>query len=314
MKEYVGMKLNTLLREKEIYENIYLKINDKKYVKIAKKEENTKDVLERLKQRNIEDVFLEKEDHKKLSLKLAKNQEEKNKNKIKESLTEYSKDYNLIKDLFKDAILLDDVNAEKALKFNKEVVDNIKKFNDLSKLFKDYYTKNSNSLVKKHITILTAYSVMKEFVNITDVQIDTMIMAINLSDILLSEEEFWESYKPRKEILSEKILNHGIDVIEKLPSANIFNSMNLIQLLKFHHEMPDGTGYPFGVDHTHFNLFHVIYYLSDQLADKVIKRKMKSNSFEISTLELVFENTKYGDKFNDVLSIMQRIFVGEDNA
>lgn len=314
MNDFVAVKLNFLLMYDEIFLDIYLKINESKYIKYTDEEYESKAVLEKLKQRNVEDVYLRKEDHESFAKNLSQEQEEKQKKKFVDSLDNYSKDYNLIKDLFNEASLLEEKKAEKALKFNKHVVDNVKQFNNLSKLFKNYYANNSNSLVKKHITMLTAYSIMKEFINISDIQIETMIMAINLSDILLTEEEFWESYKDKEEISSEKILNHGVDVIEKLPKANIFNNMKLVQLLKFHHEKPDGSGYPFGVNHTHFNIFHIIYYLSDQLSEKIIKRKMKSNSFEVSTLELVFENSKYGDKFNEVLSIMQKLFVGDDNA
>ena len=114
-----------------------------------------------------------------------------------------------------------------------------------------------------------------------------------MTDILLKPEEIPKTYVQFDPDMPKEILNHPANILEILPREPYFQSTTIINLIKNHHERPDGTGYPNRISYTRFDIFHCAYYIAEQIVKKLIERDLKLNELKEVYKEVYKENKKY---------------------
>ena len=114
-----------------------------------------------------------------------------------------------------------------------------------------------------------------------------------MTDILLEPEEVPKTYVDYSVNMPKEILNHPINVLNKVPKETYFETSTIINLIKNHHEKPDGLGYPSRLSYTRFDIFLCTYYIAEQLVLNMIKKDLKLNEIAAVYSEIHLAHKKY---------------------
>lgn len=291
-----AVKIDLLIQQPEKSYPLYIKIGGKliKYI-----DGSTGEDLQALKLRGVTEVFLTLEDFEKFKLSQCEIQNfelNREHNLSKEVVRSYVKEQEELKCLFMD-VGFEKEKIEKINSLNKKTLNIIEKTDSLKELFQAFQDTNETSIIKKQMEIYLSIEMVRvifqetELVNL-DNYISQMTRALLVSDLLLTEEEYWESYSKSPRNLSPKILNHGTDIIKQLPSQD-FLTTPFVTLIRDHHETPDGQGYPSRRNCTSLNQFTSIYLIAEAFISRFIKGKMKINIIQDLMDEVNQEYKKY---------------------
>lgn len=129
-------------------------------------------------------------------------------------------------------------------------------------------------------------------------------MASLLCDLLLEKEDFETLRKWEKEggELPNHIRNHPSELAEKLRIKRDLIPSETITIIEQHHELPDGKGFPHGVNGTKFNQLSAIFIVSQHFIQELFEEKFDyEKRIEITTRLAKKFNTKSFEKAIDAL-------------
>lgn len=280
--------INFLLRDADVPYSIYLKLGSgatERMVKLYGEEfDNRQELIKIQNEKGLEFVYLEEKDYRKYLDKRKSEREyqlSKEEAPFKEKiLNEFVADKKLLQELFFD-IGLDKEKIEQVDKLNKkslELIKQTKSLEDLYEMIKD--NKNHSTVKNQFISYIMLNSL--SHLEYSESSLEIVNAGLLLCDVTLSEEEYWTSFKPFKNNngIPPKIKNHPNDVISFLPVDevdNFFSSPLLKTLIKQHHEKPDGSGYPSGIDCSNISLVPAMYIIVEDLVSIFLKMDMKLN-------------------------------------
>ncbi|MBT3586523.1 MAG: hypothetical protein HN509_16565 [Halobacteriovoraceae bacterium] len=94
-----------------------------------------------------------------------------------------------------------------------------------------------------------------------------------LSDITLSSNDFKKlhQYSGDWSGLSEKLFKHPLEASEKIQKFSSIHSKELQEVIECHHEMPDGSGFPRGLDHKRIPLLASIHIVARHFVEELMK-------------------------------------------
>jgi hypothetical protein len=100
-------------------------------------------------------------------------------------------------------------------------------------------------------------------------------LASYMCDMMLGEDDFAQIRKWEDEggELSEKIKKHPQTTSENLKRTRNLIPSETITIIEQHHELPDGKGFPFGITGTRFNQLSTIFIISQQFTHLLHKHK-----------------------------------------
>jgi hypothetical protein len=289
------INVNFLLRDDAVYYDIYVQLGSK-VIKYLDKNFNNKDALIKLKSKNIENVYLTRDGY--------LDYLNKRKNEQLYILTEKDRDQDdllkslvsnqeLIREIFKDFGL----NSEQftvVQKLNKKNVLYLKNTKSLEDLFNLFSKIPETSILKKQMETFFCVQMIDLFPEFKNGNYaEKVSLAIMLSDVFLTEEEYWESFQKPKQLLSEKIINHPTLLAQRLGEGSL--PTNIICMINQHHEKPDGTGYPLGIDCSTINIFAAFYIIAEDFVTQLLRVKMKSNETQNC---IDYMNLKYNKYLN----------------
>ncbi len=97
-------------------------------------------------------------------------------------------------------------------------------------------------------------------------------LGVMLSDITLSGNDFErlsEHNGPWNE-LPGKIFRHPLETVEKIQKFTALQGKELQEVIEFHHEMPDGSGYPRGLDHRRIPLLACVHIVARHFVEDLM--------------------------------------------
>lgn len=94
-------------------------------------------------------------------------------------------------------------------------------------------------------------------------------LASLMCDMTLTRDDFkqlrnWQRHGGE---LSEKLKRHPYEIAETLKKNRLLIPIETITIIEQHHELPDGTGFPFGINANRFNQLSAIFIISQQFSE-----------------------------------------------
>ncbi len=69
--------------------------------------------------------------------------------------------------------------------------------------------------------------------------------------------------------LAERLKRHPVDIAEKLKKDKLLIPIETITIIEQHHELPDGSGFPYGISANRFNQLSAIFIVSQQFTERL---------------------------------------------
>lgn len=94
-------------------------------------------------------------------------------------------------------------------------------------------------------------------------------LASLMCDMTLTKDDFKElrNWQRNGGELSEKLKRHPADIAETLKKNRLLIPIETITIIEQHHELPDGKGFPFGINANRFNQLSAIFIISQQFSE-----------------------------------------------
>jgi hypothetical protein len=133
-------------------------------------------------------------------------------------------------------------------------------------------------------------------------------LASLLCDLMLTKEDFdtLHSWKKPFAELPEHLRRHPIEIAEKLRAKGTLIPLETITIIEQHHEIPDGSGYPLKIDGGRFNLLSSIFIVSQQFIQELV-----NVDFDYDQRHIILNNLqkKYasGKSFEKALDSLVRV-------
>lgn len=315
-KNFIPINLILFLKEKNYNYDIFIKINEQ-YIKIAHKELVEHADLKKYLLKGISQIFLTEDGYQEYienKLAIIKNlHAPKTEQSLVEIMDQLADNTDLMNELFKSTGC-DETKLELAHSISQEVLDIIDKKKDFKDLFNVFKTKSKHDFVRKtFICVISAY-MLRIQETIDQKMLQSYCCAVLLSDIFLSESEIKQSYTTYENIfLNKKILYHGENLLDKMPSDSLLGSSIFTNIIKFHHELPDGSGYPNRMKYTRFDLWLCTYFIADLYFSLMKKNEFRLDNKKDVIVAVNEECKKYRTQhFRKALSNFNKAFNPEE--
>lgn len=94
-------------------------------------------------------------------------------------------------------------------------------------------------------------------------------LASLMCDMTLTRNDFKElrNWQRNGGELSEKLKRHPAEIAETLKKNRLLIPIETITIIEQHHELPDGKGFPFGINANRFNQLSAIFIISQQFSE-----------------------------------------------
>lgn len=94
-------------------------------------------------------------------------------------------------------------------------------------------------------------------------------LASLMCDMTLTRDDFKElrNWQRNGGELSEKLKRHPAEIAETLKKNRLLIPIETITIIEQHHELPDGKGFPFGIAANRFNQLSAIFIISQQFSE-----------------------------------------------
>lgn len=308
-KKFFRVKLSFAIRKNYYFFDYFIKIHDK-LIQYTKQEFSNIDELISLQKRNFEHIYLEEEQFKKyLKININTPDQVKKKEPLSDILEDFIENREYITEFYIHCGV-ERNKVELLKKHNKNVQKLVKQDNLLYKLYRQYEKNADETIkVKKEFLILATNYILSKYEIISEEQLLRVTTALTLEDILLNKSEIEDSYLPNIYKIDEKIKTHSVDVISFLPKTREFQCDIVYNLMKNHHEKPDGSGYPFHLKHYHFDVFMASRYIAERYVDLMIENEFKINKLPYIFNEINEEISQYkSTNFKKALELFNLAF------
>lgn len=271
----VKMEVTSLIKFADKFAGIevHLPVSGK-YVKLNYSSDNFVDILRKLQQKEVSEVFIKEADCEKVI------------EHIKESMSAKS---------FYDPKTVQEKRVEQvsaAMETVKTVINQLGVEPETVRLLKTINTRAMTLLsespsifafikqFKKNcseeflLSILTNYImslVIDEFPWKSDQVKEKGALASLMCDMTLTKEDFQtiREWKKTGGELPEKIKRHPADIAENLKKNKLLIPMETITIIEQHHELPSGKGFPHGISGNRFNQLSTIFIVSQQFSERL---------------------------------------------
>lgn len=276
-KNLAKMQITYLLKFAESFKGIevHLFLNNK-YVKLNYSDDQFVDILRKLQQKEVESVFLHPEDCKKIISKVEDSMSAKtfydpqtvDEKRVESTEAAMKVVKNLINQLGADSETIKLLTT-----INSRAMSLLTESPSLHAFIKRFKKNCSEEFLR---TILTSYLmslVIDKFPWKSDLVKEKGALASILCDILLEKEDFalvreWEKTGID---LPERVKRHPLDVVAHLSQKRGIVPSETLTIIEQHHELPDGKGFPVGINSSRFNQLSCIFIITQQFIEQLFE-------------------------------------------
>lgn len=301
-KKFHRVNISFALHKKHFYFDYYVFINKEKLVRYTSNLNNNYEELLKLQNKNVSYIYLDEVEFKRYLNYSVEEDKYPNGKSITSCLDNFLENKELISEFYLSCGL-DELRIKMLLNNYNKSLKIIKEDKILEKLLNDYTLRNRKDFLKKELLNLLTTYILSKYEVISKENLIKVNSAIIIEDLLLNNEEIELSQS--EPIHNDKTKNHMKEIIGYLPKNSFFQSDIIINLLKYHHEKPDGTGYPFKIKHFHFDIFLSVRYISEVFLNKIIEKDLKVGEVDSILDEINLEFKKYNsENFKKALKLL----------
>lgn len=280
--------------------DLFLRLSDSKVVKISHEEEDISGIFEKYEKKGVVDIFAEKKDYVDYLKRLKKGLAGKffdPSTTTEEKVETLDQSYQVAKE-YLNKIGIDETSMEVAKLVAKKTQVLIKEKFNIFKFYNQFRNKCSGEYVKNAMVGFTVTCMIDQFEWKTETIKEKAHLAVTLRDIFLNKEDFIliQEHMRDPQKLPQYIFEHPIKTANFLSTDNAkWVPPEILTMIKQHHELPDGSGFPFGITHQKITLLAAIQIVADWFIEEMIKCRFdyKRKDEIIGTLEMSFNRGNF---------------------
>ncbi len=269
-----------------------------KYVRLNYSSDQFIEILRRLQQKEVNEVFLKPEVCSKILLKIQESMASHTfydpKTIIEQKVETADQAMSLIKSVIVQIGV--DVETVRLLKLvNTRSMALLSESPSLFAFVQRFRKNCSDEYMRTTLTSYLLYRMIDRFDWKSDLVKDKGALASILCDVVMDKTDFDEFRLSQKDgqPFPERLRAHPLEVAQKLRARRNLIPAETITIIEQHHELPDGKGFPLGIMGNRFNQLSCIFILSQQF------------------IELLFlENFNY-DKRLEIMSKLRKVYVSK---
>jgi len=256
---------------------IFIKLADNKVIKISHENDDIADLLEKYERKGVKQIFVNKSKFQQFIREVKGTVQ----NKLFAPTTCTNEKVDVLSDAYKVV-----GEAFSQLGASKETIEMAKDISQASVkilgsspnifiFFERFKHKCGEQLVNVMLTNYIMSSMLDTFDWVSDSLKGKASLATLLCDITLDEQDFKdlkENIKsPHK--LSKKVFRHPEETVKMLMEQGNSISKETLQIIRAHHERPNGTGFPNKLSYKNMVLISAIYVVANNFAELMIENK-----------------------------------------
>jgi len=277
--------------------SFFISIGEQKHIEIHHDKQNLPLVFQKYKDKGIKQIFVRKVDYEKFVKELRESLESKlndPKYQVNQKMQALYEGFHLLRDhLLEFGFQKSGFNL--ANNIAKEAINNIKTSKELYSIFKRFREESSDKFIENTFVGYLVTMMISTFEWQTPNIKEKANIAVFLSDISLNEEDFNELEvflkNPKRDfdLLGAKVKNHPVEIAKALLTKNLISKETAL-IIEQHHERPDETAFPKGVNYSQIGLLSAVH---------IVARHF---------MELVYENDFDESKKNHILQELKTIY------
>ncbi len=257
---------------------VFIKINDDKFIKIRDEDDESVDLLEKYREKGMVEVYILKADYESLILDRLKEIQAKN-----DTISSLEFTREVLRNLGVQEITIaqiDEVVGQIESEINE--VPELRKFLDKFKKRRDYITDHSM------LTAFLSCAVAKEMTWSSSTIFKKLIFAALFKDISLENEKQARLIDVRsKEFFEFDLDTQTLIKNHMYISAQYFDKLKSLSddvrnMILAHHERPDGTGFPRGLDGNYVSPMEALFILTMNVAHEIIVRDNQAQALDVT--------------------------------
>ncbi|MFZ4715231.1 MAG: hypothetical protein ACOYL6_16025 [Bacteriovoracaceae bacterium] len=276
MEKYVQVPIPHLMRYQQDFHfcEIYIRLSEEKFIKLTQKEDGYADTLTRYANKGLTEIYLLREDFQAVFSKMKNKMADP---KFPGANVKPAQKVEILSDslkMAKDCLSHFGVNEE-AMDVCKKVSDQglkmVKEKGNIFKFLKDFQNNCGSefkvAIATSHMMTLVIDLFMWKSLSIKE----KASMAAILCDVTLKAEDFEILKKcgAQWDKLPEHIFKHPINVAAMLTAKRDLVAAETITIIEQHHELPDGTGFPYKHSHQRITQLSAIFIVCHDFIERL---------------------------------------------
>jgi len=252
---------------------VHLPVNGK-YVKLNYSQDHFLDILRKLQQKDVHEVYIKEADCRSVLEHLEKSMSAQNfydPNTVAEQKVET---VNAAMETVKGVINQLGVEPEtvRLLKtINNRAMSLLSEAPSIFAFIKQFKKNCSEEFLLSILTNYIMSLVIDKFPWRSDQVKEKGALASMMCDMILTKEDFQilRDWKKNGGELPEHIRRHPADIADNLKKNRVLIPIETITIIEQHHELPDGKGFPMGISSNRFNQLSAIFIVSQQFSEQL---------------------------------------------
>ena len=325
---YKKIKIEALLLYGSGFEiEIYIKLAKAKLLKISHRDEDATGVLKKYQDRGLEEVYLPPEDfnlftttvRKMLIDKISAETSEDDPDtplsdeKIETKAKNLNAAHDVVKTIFASGNMTDE-NKELAKILTDETIKMVKRTNIFER-FNQFKKTCSNEYLHIVLVCYVCNNMIDTFTWGNDQIKQKVTLAALVCDVNLSPEEFdlLIEAKGDKDKLTKKILFHPIETAQLLAQESKFFSTETLAIVEQHHEQPNGSGFPKGLDYTRISPLTAVYIIANYFIERMFDKSYDENETDwnkekLQQILVQIKNKFYSGNFRKAYESINQLY------
>lgn len=297
--------------------DLFLKLSNEKMVQISHKNENRTETVNKYISKGVKEFYVIKEEYTSFLKNLKKNMTEKFSNPEKVRPTkDLVEILNSGHHMLKDSFIRMDIGPE-SIELAREIAESsLKIIQNTPNIFKFFLEFKENCSSEFLINIFVVYTVncMMETFDWQSESLKTKCaLAAFLCDVTLTKEDFKLLSANVNDItkLTPKVKNHPFEIADMLGLQIENMSFDILNIIRQHHELPNGKGFPRGVDYTKITLLSAIHIVARFFVEAIV-----ANKFNFSSIPNVItesSNRFHQGVFKEAIGALKKIMNPNDS-
>lgn len=304
--DLIKIKINHLIKFAHAFEGIevHVFINNK-FVKMNYGNEPFTDILNRLQEKKVEEVYINQVDCKRIMQEVQNGLTAKAFNdpkKTDEQRMERAENSLEIMKAFVTQMSISKESLDTMLAINKNTLPLLMQTPSLMEWIKRFKNTCSEEFLKSILTSYLCIRIIDLFPWASTPIKEKICLASLLCDITLTAQDFKDlkEHELHGSPLSDKVKNHPQEIIKILSQRKDVISSETLLIIEQHHEKPDGSGFPHGIDLSRFNQLSTVFIVSQKFIEYLVAEKFDYEKRK-PILEKVYK-TYHGKSFDKTIA------------
>lgn len=310
--QLIKVKITHLIKFAQSFKGIEVHVFlNGKYIKMNYAEEQFVDILRRLQQKDLEEVFIKQEDCKRVLDEIQNTMSSKSfydpKTTDEQRIQNAEQSVEVVKNLI-NQMGVDKQTMDIIKSVNQKTMKMLDESPSIFMFIKQFKKNCSEEFLRAILTGYLTSLVIEKFPWKSAPVKEKAALASMLCDITLNKEDFaaLKDHELNGTPLDERLKNHPFEVAKLLSQKKDVIPSETITIIEQHHELPDGTGFPGGIELHRFNQLSSIFIVCQKFTENLFAEGFDYNKRHsiLSNLKKVYAGRTFDKAMDALISVV----------